>query len=345
MRGVPGPVGAAMALVAGATACLFAPVLVSWPVIAVVAAHVAWRLRSRRAPRATGLAALVLVAFAWTTWHVASALEAYLPAELEGATLRVTGRIVELPVVEPRRVRFLLRVDDDPSNAASVRDGLLRLAWYDHGDAQRRLPRAGSRWSFDVRLRAPRGLRNPGGLDAERHALAQRIVATGYVRGDGVERAPPAGIHAWRERMSAHIHAAVASPTARFVRALALGDTRGLDDADWAILRATGLTHLIAISGFHVGLVAGFFALAMSLACRIVPRVALGCPRPIAMAMAAVSGAVLYTAVAGFALPTVRTKRAVEVATASSMRADMRSRQAWMPEGGARSFACPESRT
>ena len=47
----------------------------------------------------------------------------------------------------------------------------------------------------------------------------------------------------------------------RFVAALALGDTRGLDDHDWEVLRATGLTHLIAISGFHVGLVAGIGAL------------------------------------------------------------------------------------
>lgn len=307
MRGMPGPVGAALALVAGATACLFAPALVAWPVIAVVAALAAIACAMRRASHATWFAALAVIAFAWTTWHVASTLDAHLPADMEGATLRITGRVVELPVVEPRRVRFLLRVDDDPSNATRLRDRLLRLAWYDHGDAQRRVPRAGSRWSFDVRLRAPRGLRNPGGLDAERHALAQRLVATGYVRGAGVERAPPTGIDAWRERMSARIHEAVASPTARFVRALALGDTRGLDDADWAILRATGLTHLIAISGFHVGLVAGFFALAASLAWRVVPWVAVHCPRPLAMAMSAVAGAVVYTAVAGFALPTVRT--------------------------------------
>ena len=309
MREVPGPVGAAMAMVAGAMACLFAPVLVPAPVIGFVIAFVAIAYATRCAPRAIWFAVLGVLAFAWTTWHVANALASRLPAEREGNTLRVSGRIVDLPIVEPRRVRFLLRVDDHPSNPAALRDGLLRLAWYDSGDAQPRIPRAGSRWSFDVRLRAPRGLRNPGGLDAERHALAQRLVATGYVR-DGAranERAPPAGIDAWRERMSARIDDAVATPTARFVRALALGDTRGLDDGDWAILRATGLTHLIAISGFHVGLVAGFFALAASLAWRGVPWVALHCPRPLAMAMAAVAGAALYTAVAGFALPTVRT--------------------------------------
>ena len=33
----------------------------------------------------------------------------------------------------------------------------------------------GARWSFPLKLRAPHGLANPGGADAGRHALAQRI--------------------------------------------------------------------------------------------------------------------------------------------------------------------------
>src|SRR3546814_10118201 len=56
------------------------------------------------------------------------------------------------------------------------------------------------------------------------------------------------GLDAWRDRL-----ARAMGPQARFVRALALGDTRELSDRDWEVLRATGLTHLIAISGFHVG--------------------------------------------------------------------------------------------
>ncbi len=40
------------------------------------------------------------------------------------------------------------------------------------------------------------------------------------------------------------------------LRALATGDRRGVDDAVWRRLRRTGTAHLLAISGFHVGLVA-----------------------------------------------------------------------------------------
>src|SRR5690606_11338364 len=112
---------------------------------------------------------------------------------------------------------------------------------------------------------------------------------------------------AWRDRIARRIVVAVPGTASRYVRALALGDTRALADGDWELLRATGLTHLIAISGFHVGLVAGAFALLGAAFWRLVPALGLLVPRPQAAALAAFAGALGYAAVAGFALPTVRT--------------------------------------
>ncbi|WP_231734447.1 DNA internalization-related competence protein ComEC/Rec2 [Noviluteimonas gilva] len=264
------------------------------------------------------LAAVSTSGFALAGWHAADALGARLPASLEGQDLRIRGRVVDLPDRDARRVQFLLRVDDDASQVGALRGRVLRIAWYDGGGAQPRPVAAGSHWEFDARLRAPRGLRNPGWFDSERHALANRLTAAGYVRNASSARevAAPKGLQAWRADMADRIDHAIDAPISRFIRALALGDTRGLSDDDWATLRATGLTHLIAISGFHVGLVAGFFALAVSLVWRFVPALAHRVPRPIAMALAAVAGAVLYTAVAGFALPTVRTTLMIAVVAA-----------------------------
>ena len=119
--------------------------------------------------------------------------------------------------------------------------------------------------------------------------------------------------------MSARIARAVPTPTSRFVRALALGDTRAIDDADWETLRAVGVTHLIAISGFHVGIVAGFFALLASLAWRLVPAFGRRVPRQHAAAIAAIAGALAYAAIAGFALPTVRTVLMIAVVVAARL--------------------------
>ena len=132
-----------------------------------------------------------------------------------------------------------------------------------------------------MKLRAPRGLRNPGGFDAEKQALAERVAATGYLcdTAAAARLTPASGIDGWREAMSGRIARAVPTPTSRFIRALALGDTSAIDDADWETLRAVGVTHLIAISGFHVGIVAGFFAMLASLAWRMVPRFGREVPR------------------------------------------------------------------
>jgi competence protein ComEC len=275
----------------------------------------------------------VCVGASLATLHAGWSLAHQLPAALEQAEVQVTGRIVDLPTHEPRRTRFHFEVDGDVANPA-LRGRTLRLAWYDEGppgtrargngafgsDPPHGAPgdsaaparhdlRAGERWSLWVRLRAPRGLRNPGASDGEKYALADRITATGYVRAPRLARrlAPASGLAAWREARSARIRQAVPAASSRFVRALALGDTRALADADWVTLRANGLTHLIAISGFHVGLMAGFAALLARAFWWAWPGLARRIPAPVAVAVAAVVGAVAYAAVAGFALPTLRT--------------------------------------
>ena len=315
----PGPwratgLACAAALLAGVTGCLFLPALAPVPVrwVCLLAGALAWALPWRG--RALGA---LLLGLGWAGLHAGWALSGQLPAALEGREVQVSGRVASLPSHEVRRTRFLLRVGDDAPPA--LRGRLLQLAWYDDFGAAGPGPRLqlqpGARWTMQLRLRAPRGLSNPGGFDAGRHALAQRIAATGYVRNPDRARplAPAAGIDAWRGDMAARIDAAVASPSSRFVRALALGDTRGLDDPDWAALRAVGLTHLIAISGFHVGLVAGFGAWLVLGLWWLWPPVGRWLPRPQAAAVAAVACAAGYAVVAGFALPTVRTALMIAV--------------------------------
>jgi competence protein ComEC len=203
-------------------------------------------------------------------------------------------------------------VDRDERQPEHLRGKLLQISWYDEYGATeigpRKLIDAGGRWEFTLRLRAPRGLSNPGGFDSERTALAHRLAATGYVRQPetAYQRSNTKGIDAWRDRLSIRIRAATPA-TGRFICALAIGDTRGLSSNDWEILRATGLTHLVAISGFHVGMVASFFALSAKVIWWLCPGLARRWPRPQAMAAAASLSAVGYAALAGFALPTVRT--------------------------------------
>lgn len=308
------------ALLAGCVACLCLPALPPWWSLAAAAA-VGLGLWTRSDWRR--VCGALLFGFGLCGLHAGHALSQQLPLSLERQDVVLSGHIVDLPTDEPRRTHFQLRVDDGDAQPKALRGRLLQLSWYDGyrqaGSPRRHQLEPGSRWRFQLRLRAPRGLRNPGVFDGEKSALAKGIAATGYVRDPQGARqlAPPRGIDAWRESMSARIGNAIRSPTARYVQALALGDTRGLQDSDWESLRATGVTHLIAISGFHVGMVAALFALFAAGLWRMFPALGRWLPRPQAAAAAALLGALGYAAVSGFALPTVRTLLMIAVVAAA----------------------------
>jgi competence protein ComEC len=309
----------AVSLLAGMLACLWlpAPPPLWWLGYAAIASVLL--LRCEGMQRCWGVGFL---GFAWAGAVALSALGLQLPASMEHREFALRGTVVELPTHEARRTRFVFEVDDDGSQPRALRGKRLQLAWYDDFDAPLKQPNAprlrlaaGARWALIAKLRAPRGLRNPGGVDSERFTLIERIAATGYVRDPQRARmlAAPIGIEAWRGRISERIATAVPGAESRFVRALALGDTRGLQDEDWSILRTAGLTHLIAISGFHVGLVAGAFALLARGLWWCFPAFGRRMPRPQAMAAAAMLGALLYAAATGFAVPTLRTAMMIAV--------------------------------
>ena len=231
-------------------------------------------------------------------------MQSRLPITLSHDEFRIEGRVLGLPQREEESIRFdFLLESGDPGAPVGRR---VRLGWYGQGAP---VLAPGSRWSLLARLKRPRGVLNPGGFDFERSALAQRIAATGYVRNAHSARqlSGASGVDAWRDRLSQAVARALPAGRGRFVQALAVGDTRGLRAEDWETLRATGLTHQIAISGFHVGMVGGLGALLMLGVYRLLPGLGRRLPRPQGAALAALLFALGYTALAGFALPTVRT--------------------------------------
>lgn len=301
---MPGAVEAGIAFLLGVLAVQWLPSLppAAWPALPGLAALLA----SRRWPRLC-LPAIFLMAAAWAIWRGAMALELRLPRELEGRDFDVTGTVAELPLVRSDATRFLLDVDRAMLDGQTVPlRGRVRLSWYDDAPV---VP-ACSQWRLRVRLRRPRGLIDPGGSDGERSALERRIAAVGYVREDGDDRLlqPRRCVDGLRERIAAGIAARVRDPhDAALLQAFSIGDTRGLDQDDWEVARANGVPHLIAISGFHVGVAALFGVALARLLYLLWPSLALRLPRLPAQAAAALLAAVAYGALAGFGLPTVRT--------------------------------------
>ncbi len=75
---------------------------------------------------------------------------------------------------------------------------------------------------------------------------------------------------------------------------------------EWSIARATGIPHLIAISGLHIALFASFGVGLMRLLWKCIPKLTLRWPAPLMEAVASLAFASAYALIAGFGLPTRR---------------------------------------
>lgn len=237
-----------------------------------------------------------------------NALAQRLPLPQSGTAGTATVEIIGLPVRDGQQWHFQARIlaSEDFSTLTGRK---IKLSWY----RTKKTVKPGDIWRFHLLLRTPNGVQNPGGFDTERRALQERIAAQGYIKKQAVFLASRASIDRFRNMLSQRISRSLAGDQARFVQALALGDTRQLTDQDWEVLRRTGITHLIAISGFHVGMVAVFAVLCVRGFYWLIPAFGLRLTRVHACSYASILAAWFYTALAGFAIPTVRTALMISV--------------------------------
>lgn len=221
-----------------------------WPVAALlllaVPACLPWR---GRLPWAA-----CLLGFLVCDWRAQQALAARWPAQRQGEALWLQGHIASLPERHAGRGGLAIwRFAFIPEDALAP--PRVRVGWYE----TQAEPRAGECWRLRLALRTPRGSLNPGGFDYEAWLQRDGIAATATVRQaercDG-RQGPPWLF--WREDLRDALHRWLPGhPAAAMIDALVLGDDSGLTDAQWDTLRRTGTSHLIAISGFNVALVAG----------------------------------------------------------------------------------------
>jgi competence protein ComEC len=252
-----------------------------WPVLGcgllAVMVHMAWRFASWPQTLGPCLAYLGLVsvllsvaalAYASVGWRALLYQQSQLPAQLQGIDIEVTGSVVSLPQRLSDGWRFRFEV----SKAVHVDSGdpvylpaLLQMGWYANDKTdQQDLPslRAGQIWRVPVRLKQPHGLVNPGGFDVELWLWEQGIHATGYVRTSShhsppelLGRSTDGSVDQWRQTTRDGIQRNVSEPRwAAMVSALLIGDQAGLDRSDWDVFRATGVAHLMSISGLHITL-------------------------------------------------------------------------------------------
>jgi competence protein ComEC len=287
-----------------------------------------------------------MVGVLWAIVFAMHRLSERLPEQLEGLEIQVVGTIAGLPEQDEKRVRFDFITRDgvyaksQSGTGLAIRDGVYVKSQQGAGAAtvaepERQLPdtmrlswyypdqpiKAGQQWVFTVKLKRVHGTMNPGGFDYERWQFTEGVGATGYVRPSPkpVLLGRDSGwssISVWRQVITDQLSDALgSSPSLALIKALTIGDGNGVTQEQWEVFRKTGTTHLVVISGSHIGLIAGLVYFLVLRLWAWTGYLAWS-PQKVA-ALAAVSVAVFYAGLAGFSVPTQRSVVMLSVAMAA----------------------------
>jgi len=256
---------------------------------------------------------------------------------LEGRDLRVTGVVEGLPQVSEAGLRFTLHVEQAALDGRVVAvPARMAVAWYAGGYALlgeqtglQRVPaplQAGERWQFTLRPRAPHGSMNPHGFDYELWLWGQGVQATAYVRAGTKDPEPQRLGQTWqapvalaRQVLRDRILESVDDRRAAgLLAALVVGDQAAVERSDWDVFRATGVAHLISISGLHITMFAWGAGLLTGALWRRSRRLCLALPAPSAALVGGLLLACGYAVLAGWGVPAQRT--CLMLATITALR-------------------------
>lgn len=261
---------------------------------------------------------LFVIGFLWALLRAHWVLDVALPTELQGKDILATGVIASLPIEDDHKRRFEFDIESmvfDKQLLPPI--GKVRISWYGKQKSINKIKlKAGQRWQFWLRLKQPHGFMNPGGFDYEGWLYQKKIRATGYVRINAKnkqfakkldEKANRYNMLVLRQGLYDKLNTVISrSEFGGILVALAMGERTKISTEQWNVFRATGTSHLVAISGLHVGLLAGFIFYIIRRLWPYCGSVSLRMASPRAAAVGALVIAAFYAALSGFAVPAQR---------------------------------------
>ncbi|WP_162173764.1 ComEC/Rec2 family competence protein [Hyphomonas johnsonii] len=165
-------------------------------------------------------------------------------------------------------------------------------------------------------LRPPPAPTLPGDYDFQRQAWFQQLGAVGYVQGrcrGGTLGAPQGWVNqlkvhlsTFRRNLAAHVNVAAGERAGGFAAALVSGDRSFMAQADQDALRGSGLAHLLAISGLHMGIVGGLVFFLVQRGLVLIEPLALRMPVQKPAAATALLASLAYLVLSGASVSTQR---------------------------------------
>jgi competence protein ComEC len=269
---------------------------------ALLACIIGWRAPVGRAMALAGLfAALGFLSGQAATWR-ALPIE---PLPTRAVILTGTVRGVDL-LPEGRRVTLSdVQLDPDaPLLGRLVRVRLHRLDMATVG--------AGDQVRVRALIRPPSSPAFPGAWDLQRDAFFSGLGGSGYALNPSevLKRAPPRGgpamLQGVRDWIAGRAMAGLPGPTGAVAATLLTGTTAAIPQRDREAFRDSGLAHLLAVAGLHIGIVMGVAMGATRLMLALSERAALHWPTKAVAAGTALAVGGAYLLLTGAHLPIIR---------------------------------------
>ena len=255
-------------------------------------------------PRILLLMSFVLGVF-WAMLHDVQTSSRGMPKAAVLPRVDITGVIDSMPIVSPEKTQFefkLKRLDNKSVYAHAL------ISCYNNCP----VVEAGQIWRFQAKLKKPQNLGNPGSLNLIRLYQARHIEWTGYTR-DGVFEYLGESYELKqillkiRGYFSTYLSKQAFQPqTQSLLQALTLGLGQQITQDTWGLFRRTGTTHLMVISGAHIGLVAGLTYALLKRFCVRFKRFSIKIPSQRIASVGALLMALIYSILAGFGVPAER---------------------------------------
>ncbi|MBE9526758.1 MAG: ComEC/Rec2 family competence protein, partial [Proteobacteria bacterium] len=257
--------------------------------------------------------------------------------QIEGKTIQVIGTVDSIPYQTNTKqgFNFYIKGIKKPDHIKEegwdyTFNGKVKLSWYeprgkrkqisnDIGTTQTKNKKLaiGQVWQLDIRLKKPSGLMNPGGFDYEKWLYQNRILATGYVRVAqqlsqidqeiSVFSSFYNQLRMMRQALSDKIDESLVDyPYKGLIKALSIGYRHDMSTEQWKLFLQTGTNHLVAISGLHIGLMSSIIWLLVNVLWKSSAKLNMKIPAYYIASVFALLAAVIYAALAGFAIPTQR---------------------------------------
>ena len=252
-----------------------------------------------RAGRATGWFGLALVFGCSLVWIRATEVAAPRLARPQVVSLDAKVQTVEALVA-----RDMVRLTLSPSDTNLP--PIVRVS-LDSDKAPKGLA-AGATVRLRARLAPPPPMAIPGTYDFARDAWFRQIGAVGKALGPVLVLSPgeAGALESARQRLGSHIHDRLPGHESGIAIALVTGDQNSVTQEDADAMRASGLTHLLSVSGLHI---AAVVAAAMLLNLKLLAlseRLALRFNLVLVSAGVAAAAGIAYTLLTGAQVPTVR---------------------------------------